>query len=281
MLRAVGRGAMSGQSGFQLEDRAANRYEEFVAPIMAPFVAAILEAVAPRPGEALLDLACGTGFVARAAARQVGHAGYVAGADVNASMLGVAARHSAGAPGLIEWVQAPADALPFDDDRFDAVVCQQGLQFFPVVQAAVSEAARVMRVGGRFAATVWSARERSPYFDAQYAAIAEVAGADAVASLAQAMGYDPARLRDAMAVAGFTGVHVREVVADISLPRLPDFSVSHLEAIPWGVVAAQARPDGVAVVGARVAELLEGRTAADGSATLPFASMMVSGTKAG
>lgn len=145
----------------------------------------------------------------------------------------------------------------------------------------MSETARVMRPGGRFAATVWSARERSPYFDAQYVAIAEVAGTDAVASLAQAMGYDPARVTDAMVAAGFTAVQVREVVADIRLPRLSDFAVSHLEGIPWGVVAAQARPDGIPVVGARVAELLEARTAADGSATLPFASMLITGTKAG
>lgn len=108
---------MSEQPGFQLEDRASKRYEEFVAPIMAPFVAASLEAVAPRPGEALLDLACGTGFVARAAAGQVGRSGYVAGADVNASMLAVATEHSANEAEPIEWVQAPADALPCGDGR--------------------------------------------------------------------------------------------------------------------------------------------------------------------
>jgi ubiquinone/menaquinone biosynthesis C-methylase UbiE len=56
----------------------------------------------------------------------------VTGVDVNAGMLTVAARESSGLPAAVEWRQAPADRLPFGDGEFDAVVCQQGLQFFPM-----------------------------------------------------------------------------------------------------------------------------------------------------
>lgn len=137
-------------SGFQLAGSAPERYERFVAPIMAPFVAALLDAADLEPGRALLDVACGTGFAARAAAARVGPAGRVAGVDVNPGMLATAHKN---APSSIEWHQAPADDLPFPDDTFDAVVCQQGLQFFPDLQAAVTEAMRVTTGGGRVAAT--------------------------------------------------------------------------------------------------------------------------------
>ena len=110
------------------------------------------------------------------------------GEDVNAGMLTVAARESSGLPAAVEWRQAPADRLPFGDGEFDAVVCQQGLQFFPDVAAATTEAARVSRPGARVAVTVWSPLERSPYFEAQFLAIRQIAGAQAVTSFEGAFG---------------------------------------------------------------------------------------------
>src|SRR5262245_57919449 len=125
---------------FQLGDETARRYDDYSVPIMAPFVAALVERTEVCSGSEVLDLACGTGYMAEAAAMRTGPSGRVAGADVNAGMLAVAADRRSP---LIEWYQAPADRLPFTDAEFDVVLCQQGMQFFPDLTDALVEAARV------------------------------------------------------------------------------------------------------------------------------------------
>jgi SAM-dependent methyltransferase len=96
----------------------------------------------------VLDVACGTGIVARRAAARGAR---VVGVDRNAQMLAVA---RATAP-AIEWIEADASALPLADDAFDHVLCQQGLQFMPDPAAAVAEMRRVLAPGGRLALSVW------------------------------------------------------------------------------------------------------------------------------
>src|SRR5689334_22349227 len=143
---------MADEPGFQLRGSAPERYEQYLAPIMTPFVTALLDAVDLCPGDTVLDLACGTGFAARAPAAHVGPAGRVHGADVNEAMLKVAVAHHPRHYPDIEFTAAPADDLPYPDATFDAVVCQQGAQFFPDLTAALKETARVTRPEGRFAA---------------------------------------------------------------------------------------------------------------------------------
>jgi ubiquinone/menaquinone biosynthesis C-methylase UbiE len=98
----------------------------------------------------VLDVACGTGVVAREAARRVGPAGAVAGLDRNEGMLAVARRM---APG-IAWRHGLAEALPFPDGAFDAVICQFGLMFFEDRGKALGEMWRALRPGGRLAVAV-------------------------------------------------------------------------------------------------------------------------------
>jgi ubiquinone/menaquinone biosynthesis C-methylase UbiE len=143
---------------------------------MAPFVDAVLNAGNVRAGHAVLDVACGSGFATRAAVARVGPAGRVTGVDINQAMLDVAAVVSTSLLPAIEWHAANADDLPFPAATFDAVVCQQGMQFFPDLRASAAEAARVVREGGRVAATVWSPLGRSPYFAAQSRAVEQVIG---------------------------------------------------------------------------------------------------------
>jgi ubiquinone/menaquinone biosynthesis C-methylase UbiE len=261
--------------GFQLTGSAPERYEQFLAPIMAPFVTALLDAADLRPGADVLDVACGTGFATRAAADRVGPTGRVAGADLNPGMLQVAARQ---AP-AIEWHEAGADRLPFADAAFDAVVCQQGLQFFPDMDGALSEAARVTRPGGRIAVTVWAPLERSPYMAAQLHGIQEVIGQEASASFTGAFRCSPERVTAALAAAGFRDVEDREVVADVRLPQAAGFVPGHLTAIPWGVAVAEARPDGLRQAARTILELLAPFTNPDGSVTAPFASLLVTATR--
>lgn len=276
-----GRDIVADEPGFQLAGIAAERYDRVVAPIMAPFVDAVLDAGRVGTGQTVLDVACGTGFTARAAAARVGPTGRVAGVDINQGMLEVAASASASASltPAIEWHVASADDLPFPAAAFDAVVCQQGMQFFPDLQASVTEAARVTRPGGRVAATVWSPLERSPYFAAQFRALEEILGARAGAYFTGAFGCSAAQAVAAFRAAGLHEVTRREVVADVHLPSIVDFVPAHLLVTPWGLAAAEARPDGVDLATATMLQLLSRHVDPNGLLTAPFASLLVAGTR--
>jgi len=104
----------------------------------------------------VLDVACGTGVVTRAAAERVASGGRVAGIDLNPGMIAVARSLPPTAGAAIEWHEASALALPFADSGFDVVLCQQGLQFFPDKALALREMRRVLRPGGRLALSVWN-----------------------------------------------------------------------------------------------------------------------------
>jgi ubiquinone/menaquinone biosynthesis C-methylase UbiE len=135
----------------------ADGYERYLVPaVFEPWAEVLLDAVGISPGDRVLDVASGTGVVARAAARRAGPDGHVVATDVSGPML---ARSAAiGQPegaASIEYLEAPADALAFEDGSFDAVLCQQGLQFFPAQAAAVGEMCRVLRPGGLVGIAVW------------------------------------------------------------------------------------------------------------------------------
>jgi ubiquinone/menaquinone biosynthesis C-methylase UbiE len=147
----------------QVQASAAEIYDEFFVPaLFAQWPPQVLEAARVTPGQRILDVACGTGVLARAAARQVGSAGKVVGLDVNEGMLAVARRHEAG----VEWRQGRAEALPFEAESFDAVLSQFGLMFFDDARQALREMLRVVRRGGRIAVAVWDSLERAPGYEA-------------------------------------------------------------------------------------------------------------------
>jgi SAM-dependent methyltransferase len=158
---------MSASETGQVIGSAAEVYEEFFVPaLFAEWPPRVADAAGIRPGQRVLDVACGTGVLARAVAGRVGAAGSVTGLDLNDGMLAVARRK---AP-AIEWRQGRAEALPFDDGQFDAVVSQFALMFFADRVAALREMRRVARPGGRLAVAVWDAIDRSP----GYAAMADL-----------------------------------------------------------------------------------------------------------
>jgi ubiquinone/menaquinone biosynthesis C-methylase UbiE len=132
-----------------------------VGPLFRPWAEAMLDEVALRPGDSLLDIACGTGIVARLAQDRQGGQGRVVGVDVSSPMLAVA---KAAAPG-VEWREGNATALPLaEGEQFDVVTCQQGLQFFPDRAAAASQIRRALAPGGRFALATWRPLEENPLF---------------------------------------------------------------------------------------------------------------------
>jgi ubiquinone/menaquinone biosynthesis C-methylase UbiE len=137
-------------------------YERWlVRPLFRPWAELTLDALQLAPGDRVLDIACGTGIVARLAAERLGGGARVVGVDVSPDMLAVA---RAAAPG-IDWREGNAGALPLGDgEQFDVVVCQQGLQFFPDKPAAVAEMRRALAEGGRLAVATWRSDDEIPFF---------------------------------------------------------------------------------------------------------------------
>jgi ubiquinone/menaquinone biosynthesis C-methylase UbiE len=144
---------------WQLEGGEAELYERhLVTAVTALWADDLVERVNVRDGDRVLDVACGTGVVARAAADRVGSGGRVAGLDLNPAMLAVARSQSA----QVDFVQGSAAALPFDEGSFDAVLCQLGLQFFPDRAKALRQMNRVLDRGGRLGLSVYGPIEHNP-----------------------------------------------------------------------------------------------------------------------
>ena len=134
-------------------------YETHLVPaIFGPLAQILTERAQPRPAEQVLDVACGTGVVARSIARRVGSTGRIVGLDFDPLMIAKARQL---APG-IEWQEGDAQRLPIADMAFDLVLCQQGLQFMPDRAAGLSEMHRVLRPGGRVALAIWTELSKSP-----------------------------------------------------------------------------------------------------------------------
>jgi SAM-dependent methyltransferase len=164
----------------QISRSAAQVYEEFFVPaLFAEPAARIVEATRLEPGQHVLDVACGTGVLARAALAKVAPGGLVAGLDRNQGMLEVAKAHAAG----IAWRCAQAEHMPYDDRQFDVVLCQFGLMFFDDRRAALQEMWRVLKPGGVLGIAVWDLLERSPGYAAMTALLDELFGAEVANAL--------------------------------------------------------------------------------------------------
>lgn len=130
----------------------------FVPALFAQWGPVVAAEAGLREGDRVLDVACGTGALALAAAGVVGPSGSVVGLDASPEMLAVARRK----PSRIDWLEGKAEALPLPDAGFDAVVSQFGMMFFDDRPRALREMVRVLKPGGRLAVAVCDAVENSP-----------------------------------------------------------------------------------------------------------------------
>lgn len=137
----------------QVVASAAEVYEQFFVPaLFGHFAPIAVDRSGVGSGDRLVDVACGTGVVARRAASVVGSEGTVVGVDVNPAMLTVARALNDD----VDWIEAPAESLPFESGFFDAAVCQFGLMFFTDNDAALGEMARVVRPGRPVVLATWA-----------------------------------------------------------------------------------------------------------------------------
>ena len=159
---------------------AAAQYEENLVPaLMQEWAPRLVTASRMQRGHHVLDVACGSGVLTREAAAHVSPGGSATGLDIDAGMLSVAR----GLAPDVHWQQGSAEALPFADASFDAVVSQFGLMFVPDPSRAIAEMWRVLKPGGRMAVAVWASLELTPAYEEETRLVERLAGPAAGAPL--------------------------------------------------------------------------------------------------
>ena len=214
-------GVMIKQEGWQLEGSAPEIYERYLVPgIFGPWAPILIELANLQPGERILDVACGTGLVARLAAQHIGTIGKVTGLDLNSEMVAVARSipQNVGVP--VEWREGDAIAMPFPDGSFEVVLYQLGLQYFSDRLQALREMRRVLVPSGRLVLLVWRSIEHSPGFAAIAEALEQYVSAEAAAVMRApfVFGDAPEKLRVLIEDAGFHEANIR---SDVRMVRFP------------------------------------------------------------
>jgi ubiquinone/menaquinone biosynthesis C-methylase UbiE len=255
----------------------AETYESYMVPVLfAPWASRLLEAARARAGERALDVGCGTGIVARRAARQIGAAGKVAALDLSSGMLAVARAAAAREGVAIEWREGRAEALPFADASFDLVLCQFALMFFADRRAALAEMRRVLEPasgnGSRAVLSVFRGLDLHPFYAALHQAIERRLGLSGVQDIFAFS--DPAALRKLCAEAGFARIEIEPVSMTARFPNPPAFLAGEIDvdtaAIPsMQHLDAAARREVTTALERDMAEQLRGVTE-DGHVVLPF-----------
>lgn len=195
--------------------KAAETYEQFFVPgIFRYWTPQLLRRAAPQIGERVLDVACGTGVVARSIVPVVGKQGRVVGLDINPAMLEVACRQYSDYCDDIEWHEGQAENIPFPDNTFDLVTCQQGLQFFKDRSKAAVEFRRVLNPNGRAVIEVWQSMERHPFYQEMFNTIGTEFNIP-VSDVSSPYSFgDPEELFNLLERAGFREVRVENVHQD-------------------------------------------------------------------
>jgi SAM-dependent methyltransferase len=197
----------------------AETYEHYFGSTIAdPWTRVLLAYASPQPGERALDVACGTGSVARHIAPMVGAHGKMVALDISPAMLDVARTLPVPAGATIAWVEGDAIRLDLPDDAFDLVLCQQGLQFFPDRAASVREMRRVLTDGGRVVISVWQALHHHPVYEALLKATARYLGV-ALSTVAVSFSLGDAKeLHTLLSDAGFQRLAMTPRSLTIHLP---------------------------------------------------------------
>ena len=202
------------------EIAAAEAYEGLHVPaLFGQWPPLVLEKARVQRGQRVLDVACGTGILARHALTLVGATGWVAGLDAGPGMLAVANRL---AP-AIDWRGGAAESLPFDDASYDAVVSQFGLMFFQDRHEALREMLRVLVPDGRMAVAVWETLENWEAYPIEVELLERLAGSEAAEALRAP--FVPGNSSELSALFEEAGVRSVEVTTHHGVARFPSIRV--------------------------------------------------------
>lgn len=206
----------------------AETYERFMVPVLfAPWASRLVQSANSQAGERILDVACGTGVVARRVAAHLGSTATVAGLDLNPDMLAVARTMAESEGHAIEWHEGRAESMPFQTASFDVLLCQQALQFFADRQAAVAEMYRVLADGGRVVLSVWQGLHRHPFYQTLHDVIRKRLGMSGVAEIF-ALGDDN-QLRVLLTDAGFDHVEITPLSMTAHFPDPAGFLAGEID----------------------------------------------------
>jgi ubiquinone/menaquinone biosynthesis C-methylase UbiE len=234
---------MSEQGQWQVAGSAPEVYErELVPAVFGPWAPILIELADLGPGDRVIDIACGTGIVARTAAARLGPSGAVAGVDLNPGMLNVArSLKTTDGAASVQWQEASADKLPFPDGSFDVAYCQLGLQFFADRLAALSEMRRVLSAKGRLAVMVWCGIREAPGFEAFAEILERNVGSPAAILMRAPFGLSDAdELSHLVAAAGFRNVVVQRRMGTVEFPSVERFVLSYVAGSPLASHVSQA-----------------------------------------
>ncbi|UWQ17091.1 class I SAM-dependent methyltransferase [Jannaschia sp. M317] len=215
---------------FQLSGKAPETYEQTMVPLwFGRWAKTLLDLVALKPGDRVLDVACGTGVTTRLARQAVGHGGRVTGLDINAGMLR-AARDLARDMD-IEWLQSDVVDTALPSGTYDVVLSQHGYHYFPDQAAALTEFHRLLTPGGRIALSIWDGH--SPYTRALCTALAAHISPD-IAQKQRSQRETPAAaaLEADLRTAGYRDVAVIRQELSIAVPLATEFVPLHLSSMP-------------------------------------------------
>jgi len=191
-----------------VDTTAGEAYEKHLVPGMfARWTERAIHLAALKPGERVVDVACGTGVGARSAAKKVGRSGKVVAVDLDAGVVEVTRRLAQAEGVAIECHCASALEMPLPDAAFDAALCLQGIQFFPDRMAGFAEIRRVLKPSGRLVATLWGLIAENKGHEAIVRAL-ESQKADASAAKKACSFADPAEIRNTAVHAGFGSVEL-------------------------------------------------------------------------
>ena len=222
----------------------AEGYDQFLlGQLFVPWAHDLVGRAGLTPTQRVLDVASGLGPVARLAAAAVGAGGEVVASDISAPMLARASEYaSRPAAAAIEYLECSATSIASDDDRFDAVLCQQGVQFFPERAQAAGEMARVVRADGVVVVSAWASERPLGLFGPIAETLAELDFAEPYPGAFNPSSYSLSvgELGQLLIGAGLRDVVVVTATVDAIWPSL-DEAVSTLLGTPFNPLVA-ARP---------------------------------------
>ena len=221
-------------------DAIARAYDDVLVPhLFEPWAEHLVETEGPWDGLRVLDLATGTGIVASLVADRVGPSGKTVAADINASMLALAMKRCGTNERAVEFVTSPAHPLDLPTESVDAVLCQQGFQFFPDRGSAASEMLRVLVPGGRVAVSTWRPVWECEFFGAICQALSDIGEGELCSMMRRPFDFiDGDELAEHFETAGFKNVAVRLETRTLTLA----------EGVSQALQAAYATPIGPALV---------------------------------
>nr|WP_231369094.1 methyltransferase domain-containing protein [Frigoribacterium sp. CG_9.8] len=224
-------------------DSIAENYRRYLSPtVFDPWARLLVETVIPAPGDTVLDVASGTGAVARAAALAAGPTGRVIASDLSAGMLAEVSSNAGLKSAPIETLEAAATAIPLEDESVDVVYCQHGLPFVRDQRTALTEMKRVLRPGGSLGIITWVAGMRLEPFDSYGDVLREEGPTE---PFPRAWDFDSVKMTRAQLLkhlAGFEDVTVNTVSIRLDWPSVDD-AVAGILGTPYGPVFSSLLPE--------------------------------------